>query len=148
MARDPFAVLDEDKDDALPALDVSQFKRHRSPQESEKPARAKTHSASAPKRPTSAEIARLAAEQGFTPRDGASKIDGRTLRRSGRTQLLAVRITPDCKQLIDEIVEGRGKQYKTGQLIGEMFEAWIREQNDQELLERTEELDLCGKSRA
>lgn len=135
MAKDPFEVLDDEEE---LDLDISGLKRSSTPEPSAGSARIK---------PTSADIAREAAKAGFTTRDGSGKIDGRSLRRSGRTALLSVRVTPDCKQLFEDIVASRGKGAVSGKLISDMLQLWIETKGESWQIAKLTELDIHGQSR-
>jgi hypothetical protein len=140
MGKDPFDVLDDE--DELD-LDISGLKRDTGPD-----SMSSSNEASVARvKPTSADIAREAAKQGFTSRDGTGKIDGRSLRRSGRTAFLSVRVTPDCKQLFDDIVASRGKGAVSGQLISEMLQLWIETKGESWQIAKLTELDIHGQSR-
>ncbi|OSQ38663.1 hypothetical protein [Thalassospira sp. MCCC 1A01428] len=141
MGKDPFDVLDDTEE---LTLDVSAFRRTDKPtvqtasRESTVPVRIK---------PSQADIAREAAKDGFTTRDGTGKIDGRSLRRSGRTALLSVRVTPDCKQLIEDIVASRGKGAKAGEFLSEMLQLWVETKGETWQISKLTELDIHGQSR-
>lgn len=140
MGKDPFEVLDdEDEFD----LDISGLKRDTGP-DSMSPS---NETSVTRVKPTSADIAREAAKQGFTSRDGTGKIDGRSLRRSGRNALLSVRVTPDCKQLIQDIVASRGKGAVIGELVSDMLQLWIETKGESWQIAKLTELDIHGQSR-
>ena len=142
MAKDPFEVLDDE--DGF-ALDVSALRRTDTP--TSQPASSASAVAPVRIKPSTADIAREAAKDGLTSRDGTGKIDGRSLRRSGRTALLSVRVTPDCKQLIDDIVASRGKGAKAGELLSEMLQLWVETKGEGWQIAKLTELDIHGQSR-
>jgi len=147
MAKDPFAIIDDEN--SLPTIDMSSLKRSAAQTGRQDPVQKPVPpSAVADRsRPSAAEIARAAAIEGFTTRDGTGKVDGRTLRRSGRTALFSARTTPGCKDLAAMIVEARGKAFTTGQLLEEALELWVKQQNDEDLLKKLNELDIHGQAR-
>lgn len=145
MGKDPFDILDEEE--RAPSLDVSGLKRNKARREDPQQAYTQPKQPYDHQRPSAADIARAAALEGFTARDGTGKIDGRTLRRSGRTALLSARTTPDCKDLVAEIVAKRGKPFTSGQLLEEAIELWVRHQNDPILTAKLEQFDIRGKAR-
>ena len=69
-----------------------------------------------------------AVRAGFTSRTGG-KIDGRRLRRTGRTAQLNAKVDPDLKDRI--VTEAASREIAVGELIAEMFDLYaIQKQRD------------------
>ncbi|HBM11224.1 MAG TPA: hypothetical protein DD390_00865 [Rhodospirillaceae bacterium] len=107
-------------------LDVSQFK----PRPSRNPDAASQDPASSvgavgqgrdTALPSARDVALAASKAGFTSRTGV-KVDGRSLRRTGRDAQLNAKVEPDVKDAI--VLEAARRDIAVGQLIKEMFEVY------------------------
>jgi hypothetical protein len=90
-----------------------------------KPAPAKGESAAKPKPKADAierEATVAAVRQGFTSREGR-KIDGRSLRATGRTENFGIKTTPELKEAM--LIEAKSNRGITvGELLEEMWAAY------------------------
>ena len=71
--------------------------------------------------PSARDVALAASKAGFTSRTGV-KVDGRSLRRTGRDAQLNAKVEPDVKDAI--VLEAARRDIAVGQLIKEMFEVY------------------------
>ena len=110
----------EDASSQIKPLDVSQFKP-KPPKRTDQPTPEARVGQGAPVLPEARDIAIAATKAGFTSRTGV-KIDGRSMRRTGRDVQLNAKVEQAVKDAI--VIEAARRGIAVGQLIKEMFEVY------------------------